>query len=787
MAATDAPTSPRGTLGTGGYLGGYGGGYDQLEHVIDLTWPLSVRTYAKMRHDPTLASILAAYRLPILAARWEIDPRGASPRMVQVCADSLGLPVRGQPDDPGPVRRRGVQWLAHMRSVLSMLTFGHAAYEPVFDVSSGSALLASLGERLQLSIAEIEVTDQGDLKSITQYGDITKPSPPPIPADRLLWHVHEREGANLAGTSMLRPSFGPWLLKQDALRTAGTSLRRWGAGIPVVEWDRDSSPTSEQRRAALAVASSARGGDTAGADMPPGARLRIQGVEGTYPDALPQIRYHDEQMARSCLASMLDLGSTTNGSRALGQSFAELLGLAQQGLADQVAETSTQLCAKLTDYNEGEDAASPGVAVSSIVEDEQALAQSVAGLITAGAISVDDDLEDWLRQVFRAPARAASSSADPAKTPDQAPDAGATQALAKQRDVAETIQKIYLGVGTVLSSDEAREIANKAGADLSIPGPDFGPSGLLRGAPATTPADPAADGTAPVAAARPVAAATRPVNDTPVTDPAAPGAAAPLYRPLTPDEEAAGLDPQQAEDEHAAVVASLIAAWLLIRRGHRDQLAGQVQDTLTASGVTGLVDPGLTLDTSDAATVIGAAMLYGADAGVRLAIAEAARQGVTLTAPTVDSTALEALAAALASALGQATASTAAQQAVQLAASGMAPADVAAGVAAALDELPEKWMEDQLAGAVWTGMGAGRGAVYTTHPPTYLLASEVLDRGTCRGDVPGDIRCWEIDGTRYATPAAAFEDYPSGRYRRCRGGVRCRGQIIAVHQTGGQG
>jgi HK97 family phage portal protein len=36
-----------------------------------------------------------------------------------------------------------------------------------------------------------------------------------------------------------------------------------------------------------------------------------------------------------------------------------------------------------------------------------------------------------------------------------------------QRDVAETLQKIYLAVGSVITVDEAREIANAAGADLS--------------------------------------------------------------------------------------------------------------------------------------------------------------------------------------------------------------------------------------------------------------------------------------------------------------------------------
>jgi phage portal protein BeeE len=41
------------------------------------------------------------------------------------------------------------------------------------------------------------------------------------------------------------------------------------------------------------------------------------------------------------------------------------------------------------------------------------------------------------------------------------------------RELAEIIQKIYLGVGKVVTSDEARAIINRAGADLKIPEPDL--------------------------------------------------------------------------------------------------------------------------------------------------------------------------------------------------------------------------------------------------------------------------------------------------------------------------
>lgn len=40
------------------------------------------------------------------------------------------------------------------------------------------------------------------------------------------------------------------------------------------------------------------------------------------------------------------------------------------------------------------------------------------------------------------------------------------------RELAEALQKIYLSVGTVISSNEARAILNQAGAGLTVPGPD---------------------------------------------------------------------------------------------------------------------------------------------------------------------------------------------------------------------------------------------------------------------------------------------------------------------------
>lgn len=53
------------------------------------------------------------------------------------------------------------------------------------------------------------------------------------------------------------------------------------------------------------------------------------------------------------------------------------------------------------------------------------------------------------------------------------PGGDVSQSSARQLSIAEVVQKVYLGVGKVITSDEAREIVNAMGGQLSVPGPSF--------------------------------------------------------------------------------------------------------------------------------------------------------------------------------------------------------------------------------------------------------------------------------------------------------------------------
>ena len=333
-----APTSVKGYVDPYALDTRWGSFYtDLLEHVPDLLFPGSIPVYARMRRDPQLSAILQGWTLQLRRAQWQVDPAGCRDEVVRQVADDLGLAVAGD-DQPGAARLRGVSWNEHLRAALTMLPFGFSAFEMQADVSDGRARLEGLFERPQWTIPHIHVDGKtGELEGISQDG-MTNLDMPQIPADRLVWYAHDREGANWAGTSLLRACYASWFMKEEMRRVHGISNKRWGAGVPVMEALPGTNPTPAQMTEAMQMAAAAQAGMQAGAASPPGFTLKLMGLSGSVPDTLAFIRWLDQQMSRTALMGMLDLGETPNGSRALGETFVDSFLLALEATAEHVAD-----------------------------------------------------------------------------------------------------------------------------------------------------------------------------------------------------------------------------------------------------------------------------------------------------------------------------------------------------------------------------------------------------------------------------------------------------------------
>jgi hypothetical protein len=382
---------------------------DAMEQVPDLIWPASVNTYASMRRDCQLAAILSAFTLPLRRATWALDPAGCRTEVTQLVADDMGMPLLGA-DTPGPARIHGVSWPEHLRAALHALTFGSYGFEMLADVSSGQARLVGLYERTPSTIAFIHVDAAGDFNGISQLlrpGTDTKDADrPEIPAKDMVWYVHDREGSAWHGTSLLRPAFAPWLIKREMQRVLATSNRRFGMGVPNVEWTPTANPTPVQYDLAQEAASAARVGDTAGLTLPPGARLVLTGLSGSVPDTLGFLRWLDQQMSGSVLSRWMDLGSTQTGSRALGEAFIDVFMLTLQSIAEEMADQATrQIAARIVGWNWGEDEPVPRVTVSDVGTRHSVTAAALNALMAAGVLSADPELEDWVRRTYRLPPR----------------------------------------------------------------------------------------------------------------------------------------------------------------------------------------------------------------------------------------------------------------------------------------------------------------------------------------------------------------------------------------------
>lgn len=90
--------------------------------------------------------------------------------------------------------------------------------------------------------------------------------------------------------------------------------------------------------------------------------------------------------------------------------------------------------------------------------------------------------------------------------------------------------------------------------------------------------------------------------------------------------------------------------------------------------------------------------------------------------------------------------------------------------------LSDRALRDELGGGLTCAMNAGRFAAQLRSNAATWYATERNDKNACSP-------CRGIDETQFATLAAAMAAYPSGGYRDCEGGVRCRGGVVPVWEA----
>jgi hypothetical protein len=669
---------------------------DDVEHVPDLQWPQSVVTYRRMLTDAQLKGLSRAVELPLSRRRYVINPNGASAESIEQLKKDISLPVKGEDDDedrPRQRRRGRFSFTAHRDLALKALWYGHYFFEQVAELDETDfAHLKKLAPRAPRTIDEINVEKDGGLQSIRQ---MTGPFSPVIPVALIVAYVWEMEAGNWQGESMLRSCYRHWLVKDRLIRVDAINHER-GGGVPIAKAPPGASKAQIQQMDALAR--SFRVTEYGGGAIPDGADLKY--LTGKSSDVVRSINYHDEQMAGAFLAMFKQLGQTQTGSRALGETFTDFFSLALDAVAEWFLETfNLHVVEDWYDWNFPEDAQAAVVEVMP-PENPELDVQDLKALIDAGAIKVDDDLENELRQRYRLPAAPEEEEeeetppAPPPPAPPSPPPAEA-EAGAKRRRSGSRLQ----------------------GAVLPLPARD-------------------------------------------------------LRRQPYDHEIAAQVDFAAIDANLTGGIDQLVNEVKLLQRGQIDQLHDMIAD---AGGSLAKLAALEADPVSEEA--IFSAMLRAGDMGIDQAVSEATRQGLSnVERPTLDAieSNIAARAAATDAMLARSLSETASRQALARTGGGLSAAEVADEVRDHLNSLTGRYLEDQLGGAVTQAMNSGRKIAIDKNDPEEIYASELLDANTCE-------ECVALDGNQYESVADAEQDYPSGGYKDCLGGPRCRGTLVAVY------
>lgn len=347
--------------------------------------------------------------------------------------------------------------------------------------------------------------------------------------------------------------------------------------------------------------------------------------------------------------------------------------------------------------------------------------------------------------------------ADPAEAlaavglPDMAITTGPLAALSP-RELAEMVQKIYIGVDACLTWEEARALLNRAGA------------GLDESVPAPVSAAPSAVHVAAVATRldqhwHALPGLPRNADTPPDLDPSA----LPDVSPL--------------QDQWEAAQAGLLAQLGPIRDAQKAQLVDEVRRLAETGRLSDLA--ALSVDTGDAADAIGKAMEDLAGLAAGRVVAEAADQGVTVKPVTPPAADLAEVAAVAAASLGQLLGLSATAAAMRANGPAATAEHVADAVTEALDLLTDAAPTDWCGGALTGAQNAARVETLRAAPVGAIYSKETNDRNTC-GPCSAVNGTWLGNTDQMDMVLASYPGGAYGGYVNCLGRERCRGTICGI-------
>ena len=291
----------------------------------------------KMRlYSPIVGAGLAALSQPIKRVKWfyTSDQGDDDPRLDLLNDSMSGL---------------STPWRQHINEVLTMLPFGFTPFTINYKQEANGRYLWRKFKMLGQDTIYMWLMDEGGgLQGLRQKPHIWKD---PIHIERVILFRVNVERNNPEGRSMLRQAWIPYYFAWELQKFEAIGEERGLAGIPVMTMPENASynlgdednPNTDAGWA-MQIVRNLRIDEQAGVVKPPGWELELLSTGATRVFNTNQIiQRYESRILMSLLAQSLILGLNNVGTQSKAETDMDLMTLAMEGIADNIADTHTRI------------------------------------------------------------------------------------------------------------------------------------------------------------------------------------------------------------------------------------------------------------------------------------------------------------------------------------------------------------------------------------------------------------------------------------------------------------
>jgi hypothetical protein len=380
-------------------------GYLEEEYNKQLQGSQKFETYDKMRKsDGQVAATLLAMTLPIRTTKWYIDPAKNEEGEIEPEDEEIAEFVRKAIFD-----KMEMTWDEFLEQALTCLDFGFSLFEKVYYSDGEHILIRKLAQRLATSIDRWQTLDgkpgvtQILPSSVLRDGQTLNMIS--IPASKLVVFTYKKEGTNYEGTSICRPMWKHWWLKDTYYKYEACKHEKQSMGMPIVYAPEGAS--DEDKSDIISILKNYRVSEESFMFLPSlNWKVEFMDVKSSGNSNLQEsIKHHNAMISLSVLAQFLNIVESQMGSRALSEDQSDLFLLTLGGVAGIIRDNVNRyVIQELVALNFNTDRF-PKLCFDPLGSvDVTALVSNLVQLSGAGMVKADDNLEKFIRQKMDLPA-----------------------------------------------------------------------------------------------------------------------------------------------------------------------------------------------------------------------------------------------------------------------------------------------------------------------------------------------------------------------------------------------